>query len=628
MKRTIYYLCLLLISCGGGKADNKRYAAYPRFETIVDTFYEKYYLPYESKDGIITYYRFAKTKRGYEVIELAYENETEVEKKPNLFWSLETKKFLPLENKFNKSNNLNGGGESEPMMQKARNSYFFNRNIYYGYKGFEDDIINELEGASDLTDTLYESLSRAYGSKAGKVTGREYTLNKDDQAKPDPDKFYEYIIKEYENNKKILEHNPSYQTFVGRIDVKLNDQLVYGWKTLKDWGQKDKANDIFNRINYGPFMTCYAKNMLSACKKKAILFTNGDNDTFPLWYIQAKENYRTDVAVIDLSLLSLPFYIKETFETFGLNHLLTKKDYESKMTDIIYFSSSPEDGQKEQTDVREWLSDNGGKVDALPLMKGMSYDNKVAQIPVVAFKLNVTSKNYPEYANFENSAIEFRKNHYMYKNELAELDIIASNINVRPVFFTSESGMGWEQKITDNFLKTGLAVELVPYKEKDPKSYSSIQLRPDDQYDWLVNKNEYKQWDKNDFECEFIYANYIYRFYDVFSSLVLTNEDKATKLFKKMEQYFPLEKTERYNFTVGFASLFERMKGSLKDKAEEMYFLALEQMDKALRKDKSEKSSISSALLQIINYAQQNNNKKMLEKCNKFQAKLNESEIK
>ncbi len=61
-----------------------------------------------------------------------------------------------------------------------------------------------------------------------------------------------------------------------------------------------------NRLAYE-----YAWNILAGLDENAIIFTNGDNDTFPIWYLQQVEKFRTDVTVVNLSLINLPWYIKQ-----------------------------------------------------------------------------------------------------------------------------------------------------------------------------------------------------------------------------------------------------------------------------------------------------------------------------
>ena len=99
--------------------------------------------------------------------------------------------------------------------------------------------------------------------------------------------------------RKKLNVNPIITTLILLISM----PVIMG---IKDWNEHDRSN------RYEAWD--YAYNLLNSCEPDGILFTNGDNDTFPLWYIQEVEKIRTDVKIVNLSLLNFPSYIRQLDE--------------------------------------------------------------------------------------------------------------------------------------------------------------------------------------------------------------------------------------------------------------------------------------------------------------------------
>jgi len=112
--------------------------------------------------------------------------------------------------------------------------------------------------------------------------------------------------------------------------------LVPGIMARENWDDHDRSDRYT--------APAFARNFLNSCLPGAIMFTNGDNDTFPLWYIQEVEGYRTDVRIVNLSYLTADWYIEQMQQTFYDSYALpismTKDKYIQGTRDYAYLVES------------------------------------------------------------------------------------------------------------------------------------------------------------------------------------------------------------------------------------------------------------------------------------------------
>lgn len=245
-----------------------------------------------------------------------------------------------------------------------------------------------------------------------------------------------------------------------------------------------------------------AKNYLDSCAPNAILFTLGDNDTFPLWYAQEVEGYRTDVRVCNLSLLSTSWYVdqmkRKAYNSDPLPISMTWDQYKDGTRDVLYLGPAGNqfvdlnaivDYIKDpQFDNQRHLlflsSDNGYRSNGRPIPA--SFSLKVDKAKVLA---NGTVR--PEDADQIVDKLEWNMNtsgvNPLAKAYIIMMDILANNNWERPIYYASTTGSEAYLGLEDYFQLEGFAYRLVPIRTPRNSYYDVGRVDTDILYDKLMN---------------------------------------------------------------------------------------------------------------------------------------------
>lgn len=220
----------------------------------------------------------------------------------------------------------------------------------------------------------------------------------------------------------------------------------------------------------------HAKNYLNSCAPNAIIFTYGDNDTFPLWYAQEVEGVRRDIRVVNLSLLAGDWYIdqikRKAYESPGVKISFTKEQYHTGVRDLI-LTNEVVQGQWDLKEVLAYVANDDPRTKLSGYVGGKPIDffpTKKVYIPVDKEKVLANGTVRPEDADLivDRVEIDLTRSHY-FKSDLMVLDILAQNDWERPVYFGI--GMGSDSFLGfDNYFQLeGVAYRVVPIRTDRPK---------------------------------------------------------------------------------------------------------------------------------------------------------------
>lgn len=239
-----------------------------------------------------------------------------------------------------------------------------------------------------------------------------------------------------------------------------------------------------------------ARNLLGSCQQDAILFTGGDNDTFPLWYLQEVEGFRTDVRVMVLSYLNTDWYINQLrnkyYDSEPFNLTLNRDDYlQYGPNDVLYIQETIKEGidakrylqlLAEKNNALRRQSSTGDYFTILPSKKLLIKRSD----DIARADSNFTRTHAHSDAPDSDLSLTVTGN-YATKSVLAIIDVMISNHWQRPIYFNFTSLNTAGLDLEGHVVQEGLVYRFDPTRS----SGDGIAINRDAMYDNLVAKADY-----------------------------------------------------------------------------------------------------------------------------------------
>lgn len=263
--------------------------------------------------------------------------------------------------------------------------------------------------------------------------------------------------------------------------------LVPGIMASENWDDHDRSGRYTARD--------FAYNYLNSCEKNAIIFTNGDNDTFPLWYAQEVEGIRTDVRVVNLSYLGADWYIRQmmqkAYESDPLPISFKEEQFRQGNRDFVYLIERNPEAYVPLKNAMAFLRSENDSTKRVG-----NYPDRVDYLPARKFKINIdpaqilsTGSVAPEMASriVPEMQWEIKDKQAISKSEMMVLDFVNTNDWKRPIYFAITVSNEYYLGLDNYFMCEGLAYRLVPINS--PSEQGQVGgVNTSQMYDNMINK--------------------------------------------------------------------------------------------------------------------------------------------
>ena len=319
----------------------------------------------------------------------------------------------------------------------------------------------------------------------------------------------------------------------------------------------------------------FAANYLNSCAPNAILFTNGDNDTFPLWYAQEVEGIRTDVRVVNLSLSNTDWYIEQmrrkAYDSDPIPLTLKEEQYRQGTRDYVpvYYNPNIISDSTRYYNIKQLMEfvgseDPQAKIQTQSGMELSYLPTDKVLIPVDS-ALVVGNGTVPKgMESMVLKAMPWKINkQYLMKNDLMIMDIISTNNWKRPIYFAVTVGDDAYMNLEPYFQLEGLAYRLVPMRMQTFDGQTG-KANTDIMYENMMNKfkwggmsNDGIYMDENNLRMTMNLRNNFARLAEAL--IAEGKNDKARKVIDRCIQEMPRKNIPYNYFMLPIAEVYYKL---------------------------------------------------------------------